>query len=159
MNIVTISQLIDTHSLSKLDAGATIVTRLNVLLDADQKIDLDYTGKEVYQRYTELPAELRLTVYTTEILDNAEAIELTNDVAVLTKHDRLIAQKDNDIKMSTLNGISVTLVLCILILCGLMIARGDSLNAIHHTPLVTTAQNGLIYVYDYVVNLGIDGGP
>lgn len=159
MNIVTISQLIDTHSLSKLDAGATIVTRLNVLLNAEQQIDLDYTGCDIYQRYTELPADLRLTVYTTEILDNAEAIELTNDVAVLTKHDKLITQKDNDIKISTLNGISITLVLCILMLCGMMISRGNSINAIHHTPLVTAGLDSLLYVYDYIVDLGTSGGP
>lgn len=159
MNIVTISQLIDTQSLSRLDAGVLIVTRLNALLDDEQHIDLDFTGVDIYQRYTELPPELRLTVYTAEILNNAEAIDLANDISVLTKHERLIAQKDDEIKITSLNWVSVTLVMVIMILCGLLLGRGHALNIIQQTPLVTTVNKGLLYAYDYVVRLGETGGP
>lgn len=159
MNIVTISQLIDTHSLSELDAGAMIVTRLNELLTDEQKIDLDFTGAEIYQRYTELPSDLRIKVYGTEILNNAEAIELTNDVTVLIKHDRLIAQKDDEIKTSTVNWISVTLMLTVLVLCGFLLLKGYGLNIIKHTPLLTTVNKVWVYTYDYIVSEGDSEGP
>lgn len=130
MNIVTISQMIGVQSLNQLDSGTIIVKRFNQLInDPKYEITLDFTGDQLYARYSELPPATRLTINEVDILDNKEAVDLATDLVTITRHTQILAQKDDAMKNGFFGWIGVASLLATsLVVCAYLLHMNDTVG-------------------------------
>lgn len=135
MNIVTISQMIGVHKLNQLDEGPLIVRRFNEKVDAPHAIDLDYSGDQIYARYSELPADVRLAVSDYDIIDNNEAVRIATDLITLTKHAQAIAEKDDSMKNGMFGTIGFIACALSLGMIGFYLIQLNSTTGINETAL------------------------
>ncbi len=130
MNIVTISQMIGVQSLNQLDSGTIIVKRFNQLInDPKYEITLDFTGDQLYARYSELPPATRLSINEVDILDNKEAVDLATDLVTITRHAQILAEKDDTMKNGFFGWIGVASLLATsLVVCAYLLHMNDTVG-------------------------------
>lgn len=151
MNIVTISQFIGPFVLSDFELGTLIVYKYNQLVDADNQIDINYTGNSLYAAYKLLPPAVKVEISKHAILNDQEVIDLTGEVVMLTRHQQELNSRDNVFHGSMVSmGASIIMLFSLLIMGSyLYVANGS--GGIHHTALMSSIIDIIQWIFGWLI--------
>ena len=152
MNIVTISQLIGPFILNEFELGTLIVYNYNQLVEDVHQIDLTHTGNMIYEKYKQLPPELKLRVSNADILNNQEIVDLTGDIVLLTRHEQEIANRDEIIKGSFVTFAASIIILISFLIVGFYFYIANGSGGIHHTAFMGGMLDTIKLVFSFIIS-------